>query len=105
MAPARACASARSRKPEKSPPLPPRRTIQKGNESLSNPYATQKNPAVIDDDAPAYFDTTKLSLKLRPAIKYGIDALLIVVPLLGMTYFLFDPEAFNAFTAWLMGVL
>jgi hypothetical protein len=43
--------------------------------------------------------------KLRPAIKYGIDALLIVVPLLGMTYFVFDPEAFNAFTAWLMGVL
>ena len=43
--------------------------------------------------------------KLRPAIRYGIDALLVVVPLLGMTYFLFDPEAFNAFTAWLMGVL
>jgi hypothetical protein len=42
---------------------------------------------------------------LRPAIRYGIDALLIVVPLLGMTYFLFDPEAFNAFTAWLMRVL
>ena len=42
--------------------------------------------------------------KLRP-IKYGIDALLIVVPLFGMTYFLFDPEAFNAVTAWLMRVL
>jgi len=37
--------------------------------------------------------------KLWPAIKYGIDALLIVVPLLGITYFLFDPDAFNAFTA------
>jgi hypothetical protein len=43
--------------------------------------------------------------KLRPAIKYGIDALLVAVPLLGMTYFLFDPEAFNAFTAWLVRVL
>jgi hypothetical protein len=43
--------------------------------------------------------------KLRSAIKYGIDALLIGVPLLGMTYFLFDPEAFNAFTAWLTRVL
>ena len=43
--------------------------------------------------------------KLRPAIRYGIDALLILVPLLGMSYFLFDPEAFNAFTAWLMRVL
>ena len=43
--------------------------------------------------------------KLRPAIRCRIDALLIVVPLLGMTYFLFDPEAFNAFTAWLVGVL
>ena len=42
--------------------------------------------------------------KLRP-IKYGIDALLIAVLLLGMTYFLFDPEAFNAVTAWLMRVL
>jgi hypothetical protein len=43
--------------------------------------------------------------KLRSAIKYGIDALLIAVPLLGMTYFLFDPEAFNAFTAWLIHAL
>jgi hypothetical protein len=42
---------------------------------------------------------------LRPAIKYGIDALLVAAPLLGMSYFLFDPEAFNAFTAWLMRVL
>jgi hypothetical protein len=42
--------------------------------------------------------------KLPPAIRYGIDALLILVPLLGMTYFLFDPAAFNAFTAWLMRV-
>jgi hypothetical protein len=39
------------------------------------------------------------------AIHYGIDALLVAAPLLGMSYFLFDPEAFNAFTAWLMRVL
>jgi hypothetical protein len=43
--------------------------------------------------------------KVRPAIRYGIDALLILIPLLGMTYFLFDPEAFNAFLAWLAKVL
>jgi hypothetical protein len=35
----------------------------------------------------------------------GIDALLILIPLLGMTYFLFDPEAFNAFLAWLARIL
>jgi hypothetical protein len=39
---------------------------------------------------------------LRPAFKYGIDAVLILVPLGGMTYFLFDPDAFNAFLDWLM---
>jgi hypothetical protein len=43
--------------------------------------------------------------KVRPAIRYGIDALLILIPLLGMTYFLFDPEAFNAVLAWLARVL
>jgi hypothetical protein len=44
-------------------------------------------------------------LKMPPAIRYGIDALLILGPLLVMTYFLFDPAAFNAFTAWLARVL
>jgi hypothetical protein len=43
--------------------------------------------------------------KLPPAIRYGIDAVLILVPLLSMTYFLFNPAAFNAFTAWLARVL
>jgi hypothetical protein len=33
--------------------------------------------------------------KLPPAIRYGIDALLILVPLGAMTFFLFDPAAFN----------
>jgi hypothetical protein len=42
--------------------------------------------------------------RFRPAIRYGIDAVLILVPLLGMTYFLFDPAAFNAFLAWLVPV-
>jgi hypothetical protein len=42
---------------------------------------------------------------IRPIIKYGIDALLILVPLAGMTYFLFYPAAFNAFTAWLYRIL
>lgn len=42
---------------------------------------------------------------MKSAIKYGIDAMLILVPLGGMTYFLFNPDAFNAFLDWLMRVL
>ena len=41
---------------------------------------------------------------MPPAIRYGIDALLILVPLVVLMYFLFDPAAFNAFTAWLARV-
>jgi hypothetical protein len=52
---------------------------------------------------PSPTSTPHNELKLRP-IKHAIDTLAIAVPLLGMTYFLFDPEAFNAFTAWLMRV-
>jgi hypothetical protein len=37
--------------------------------------------------------------------KYAIDALLIFAPLSGVMYFLFNPDAFNAFLAWLVGVL
>jgi hypothetical protein len=43
--------------------------------------------------------------KIPPAARYTLDALLIAVPLIVMTYFLFDPAAFNAFTAWLARVL
>jgi hypothetical protein len=43
--------------------------------------------------------------KLRPAIRYGIDAVLILAPLLGMTYLLFNPAAFNAWLAWLARML
>jgi hypothetical protein len=43
--------------------------------------------------------------KVRTAVRYGIEALLILVPLSGLTYFLFDPDAFNAFLAWLAKVL
>jgi hypothetical protein len=38
-------------------------------------------------------------LKIPPAVRCTLDPLLIVVPLMLMTYFLFDPAAFNAFTA------
>lgn len=38
-------------------------------------------------------------------VKYTIDLLLIFVPLAAVTYFLFNPSAFNAFTAWLVHVL
>jgi hypothetical protein len=40
--------------------------------------------------------------ELPPAIRYGIDALLILVPLGAMTFFL---AAFDAFTAWLAKIL
>jgi len=36
------------------------------------------------------------------SVRYGIDALLILVPLLGSLYFLFDPAAFDAMLAWLL---
>jgi hypothetical protein len=42
---------------------------------------------------------------MRPAVKYTLDTLLILLPLIVMTYFLFDPAAFNFFTAWLAQVL
>jgi hypothetical protein len=41
----------------------------------------------------------------RQIIKYAIDAVLVIAPLSGILYFLFDPEAFNAFLDWLMRVL
>jgi hypothetical protein len=44
-------------------------------------------------------------MTLRQAVKYGIDALLLGVPLVGSMYFLFDPDAFNTSLAWLMRTL
>jgi hypothetical protein len=41
----------------------------------------------------------------RTIAKYAIDALLIFAPLSGVMYFLFNPDAFNAFLAWLVGAL
>jgi hypothetical protein len=38
-------------------------------------------------------------------VRYSLEILAIVVPLAGMTYFLFDPDAFNAFLDWLLRVL
>jgi hypothetical protein len=37
--------------------------------------------------------------------RYGLETLAIALPLAAMTYFLFDPDAFNAFLDWLMRVL
>lgn len=34
-------------------------------------------------------------------VKYAIDGALILIPLVVMMYFLFNPGAFNAFLAWL----
>jgi len=57
---------------------------------------------VIASEAdPAIFGTMP---KMRPAIRYGIDAQLIVISLSVMTYFLFYPDAFNACLAWLAKV-
>jgi hypothetical protein len=41
----------------------------------------------------------------RQIIKYAIDIVLVIAPLSGILYFLFDPDAFNAFLDWLMRVL
>jgi hypothetical protein len=41
----------------------------------------------------------------RKAARYGLEILAIAAPLAAMTYFLFDPDAFNAFMDWLIGVL
>jgi hypothetical protein len=41
----------------------------------------------------------------RTIVKYAIDVLLIFVPLSGVIYFLFDPQAFNACLDWLVRVL
>jgi hypothetical protein len=37
----------------------------------------------------------------RKAIRYTLEILAIAAPLAAMTYFLFDPDAFNAFLDWL----
>jgi hypothetical protein len=42
---------------------------------------------------------------MTAAVRYTLDTLLIIVPLIVMTYFLFDPAAFNLFTAWLARVV
>jgi len=42
---------------------------------------------------------------MTAALRYTLDTLLIIVPLIVMTYFLFDPAAFNLFTAWLARVV
>ena len=38
-------------------------------------------------------------------VRYTLEILAIAVPLAGMTYFLFDPDAFNAFLNWLLKTL
>jgi hypothetical protein len=38
-------------------------------------------------------------------IRHSLEVLAIALPLAAMTYFLFDPDAFNAFLDWLMRVL
>jgi len=42
---------------------------------------------------------------MTAALRYTLDTLLITVPLIVMTSFLFDPAAFNLFTAWLARVV
>jgi hypothetical protein len=64
-----------------------------------------RNDRLVEATTPQEARSGKPMLKLAPAIKYTIDALLILIPLFGMTYFLFDPTAFNAFLAWLMQIL
>jgi hypothetical protein len=37
---------------------------------------------------------------MTAAVRHTVDVLLITVPLFVMTYFLFNPVAFDAFTGW-----
>jgi hypothetical protein len=41
----------------------------------------------------------------RKAIRYTLEILAIAAPLVAMTYFLFDPDAFNVFLDWLFKTL
>jgi hypothetical protein len=41
----------------------------------------------------------------KKAVRYTLEILLIATPLAAMTYFLFDPDAFNAFLDWLLRML
>jgi len=41
----------------------------------------------------------------RKIIRHSVDLLLVFVPLLVVLYFLFDPKAFDAFSAWLIKLL
>ena len=41
----------------------------------------------------------------RKIVRHGFEVLAILAPLAGMTYFLFNPDAFNAFLDWLVRVL
>jgi hypothetical protein len=38
-------------------------------------------------------------------VRRGLEVPAIAVPLAAMRYFLFDPDSFNVFLAWLMRVL
>jgi hypothetical protein len=40
----------------------------------------------------------------RKAIRHTLEILAIAAPLAAMTYFLFDPDAFNAFLDWLFKI-
>jgi len=40
----------------------------------------------------------------KKAVRYTLEILVIATPLAAMTYFLFDPDAFNAFLDWLFKI-
>ena len=41
--------------------------------------------------------------KVRKLVRYSVEALLIFVPIGAITYFLWYPEAFDAFLNWMVG--
>jgi hypothetical protein len=43
--------------------------------------------------------------KASKVVAYTRDALLVLVPLGVLLYFIFDPDAFDAFLAWIAKVL
>jgi len=55
---------------------------------------------MLPTDAPA----VKWEIMPKPSkvVAYSMDAFLVLAPLSGILYFLFNPDAFNAFLGWIV---
>ena len=72
--------------------------------AVRRPTVARRQTVIILAESSGFARRTDLVIfrlmpKLRPAIRYGIDAVLILALLFSMTYFSFKPAAFNAWLA------